>query len=161
MATFEKFDPHRFPGKPDGGLAGLATLARGQGPSESVGKDSQTSGEDAARGKGTTSENGTPAKVAKAAKVGAAWDEQGPQAGGSGFDLNGGTIVAVKFINTVIGDIWVIADADVLVEHPGIIRARLPTFFFDEVQKLRGKSIEELQAIAMVKAEFPTSRVLQ
>ena len=161
MATFEKFDPYRFLGKPAKGLAGLATLARGQGSSDSARKDSDTVRETPRGDPLPAFEGGTPAKVAKAAKVGAARDEQGPQAGGSGFDLNGGTIVAVKFINTVIGDIWVIADAEVLVEHPDIIRARLPTFFFGEIEKLRGKSIDELRAIAKVKTEFPTSRVLQ
>ena len=70
-------------------------------------------------------------------------------------------IVAAKFTGTVIGDVWVIADAEVLVEHPDIIRSGLPVFFFDEVEQLRGKSIDELRAIAMVKTEFPTGRVLQ
>ena len=161
MATFEKFDPYRFLGKPEGGLASLATLARGQGSSESVRGDSHSTEEAAARDKETTFEGGTPAKVAKAAKVGVAREGQGASGGTAGFDLNGGTIVAVKFVGTVIGDIWVITDAQVLVDHPDIIRAQLPTFFFDEIEQLRGKSLAELRAIAKVKAEFPTSRILQ
>lgn len=77
------------------------------------------------------------------------------------FDADAGELAAVKLVNTIIGDLWLVADADVLAEHPDIIRAGLPVFFFEEIEGLRGKTPAELQAIAMVKAEFFTSRVLQ
>ena len=77
------------------------------------------------------------------------------------FDADASQVAAVKLVNTVIGDIWLLADADALAEHPDIIRSGLPVFFFDEVEMLRGKTPEELKAIGMVKATFPTGRVLQ
>ena len=70
-------------------------------------------------------------------------------------------IVAVKITGSLVGDAWVVADTQVLADHPDILRSGLPVFFFDEVEQLRGKSIEELRAIAMVKTEFPTGRVIQ
>jgi hypothetical protein len=77
------------------------------------------------------------------------------------FDADAGELAAVKLRNTLIGDVWLVADPEALAEHPDIIRAGLPVFFFDEVEMLRGKTPAELKAIGMVKAEFPTSRVLQ
>jgi hypothetical protein len=78
-------------------------------------------------------------------------------------DLIAGTIAAVLIRSAVLDGalLWLVADADALAEHPDILRAGLPVFFFDEVEQLRGKTPAELKAIAMVKAEFPTSRVLQ
>jgi hypothetical protein len=72
-----------------------------------------------------------------------------------------GELAAVKLRSTIIGDLWLVADDDALAEHPDIIRAGLPVFFFDEVQMLRGKTPAQLKALGLVKAEFPTSRVLQ
>jgi hypothetical protein len=72
-----------------------------------------------------------------------------------------GQLAAVKLVNTVIGDCWLVADDEALADHPDIIRSGLPVFFFDEVEMLRGKTPEELKAIGMVKAIFPTGRVLQ
>jgi hypothetical protein len=77
------------------------------------------------------------------------------------FDLDAGELAAVKLVNTVIGDCWLVADDDALAEHPDIIRAGLPVFFFDEVEQLRGKTTAELKAIGLLKTTFPTSRVLQ
>lgn len=77
------------------------------------------------------------------------------------LDAEAGELAAVKLVNTVIGDLWLVADAEALAEHPDIIRSGLPVFFFDELDQLRGKAVEELRTIGMVKAEFPTSRVLQ
>ena len=77
------------------------------------------------------------------------------------FDLDAGTLAAVKLVNAVLGALWLVADTEALAEHPDIIRSGLPVFFFDEADQLRGKTVEELRAIGMVKAEFPTSRVLQ
>ncbi len=67
----------------------------------------------------------------------------------------------MKLRNTVIGDVWLVADSEALGEHPDIIRSGLPVFWFDEVEKLRGKTPAELKAIGMVKATFPTSWLLQ
>ena len=77
------------------------------------------------------------------------------------FDLDAGDLVAFKLVNTSIGDVWVVADDDTLVDHPDIIRAGLPVFYFDELEQLRGKTPAELKAIGLVKGTFPSSRVLQ
>jgi len=77
------------------------------------------------------------------------------------FDADAGELAAVKLRNTVIGNVWLVADSEALADHPDIIRAGLPVFFFKEMEQLRGKTPEELKAIAMVKAVFPTGRVLQ
>ena len=69
--------------------------------------------------------------------------------------------LAVKLCNTIIGDVWLVADAHTLAEHPDIEASGLPVFFFDEVERLRGKSVEALQAIGKIKSVFPTSRVQQ
>ena len=65
----------------------------------------------------------------------------------------------MKLTGTVIGGCRLVADDDAVADHPDIIRGGLPVFFFEE--KLRGKTAEELRAIAMARAEFPSSRVLQ
>jgi hypothetical protein len=72
-----------------------------------------------------------------------------------------GELAAVKLRNTVIGDAWLVADAETLADHPDIVRSGLPIFFFDEIERLRGKTAAELKAVAMVKQQFPTGRVLQ
>jgi hypothetical protein len=77
------------------------------------------------------------------------------------FLPDAGELAAVKVGNPLIGDLWLVRDDCALAEHPDIIRSRLPVFFFDEIEQLRGKTPEELRAIGLVKAEFPTSRVLQ
>jgi len=77
------------------------------------------------------------------------------------LDADAGEIAAVKLRNTIIGDVWLVADTEALAEQPDIIRSGLPVFFFDELEQLRGKTPEELRAISMVKAVLPTSRVLQ
>lgn len=84
-----------------------------------------------------------------------------PTAENGTFDLDTTEITAVKLVNTSIGDVWLVADTDALAEHPDIIRSGLPVFLFEEVETLRGKTPEELRAIGMVKAVFPTGRVLQ
>lgn len=63
--------------------------------------------------------------------------------------------------NTAMGDLWLVSDEETLVDHPDILRSGLPVIFFDEVEQLRGKTLEELRALGAVKASFPTSRVLQ
>ncbi len=77
------------------------------------------------------------------------------------FDPEAGELAAVKLVNTVIGDLWLVRDDDALAEHPDIIRSGVPVFFFDEVEALQGKTPEELREIAMIKTMSPTSRVLQ
>lgn len=78
-----------------------------------------------------------------------------------GFDLDTAEVAAVKLVNTILGNMWLVAGAEALAEHPDIIRSGLPVFFFDEVEMLRGKTVEELRTIGTIKAQFPTSRVLQ
>lgn len=78
-----------------------------------------------------------------------------------GLDAEAGELAAVKLVNTIIGDLWFVADAEALAEHPDIIRSGLPTFFFDEIEQLRGKTLGELKAIGMMKTVFPTGRTLQ
>ncbi len=88
----------------------------------------------------------------------------GLEAGHSGTPATlaeAGELAAVKLTRTMIGDLWLVADAQALAEHPDIIRSGLPVFWFDEVERLRGKTPAELKAIGVVKATFPTSRVLQ
>jgi hypothetical protein len=84
-----------------------------------------------------------------------------PISSGATFDADAGELAAVKLTGTIIGDVWVVRDDDTLADSPDIIRSGLPVFFFEEVERLRGKTPEELKAIGLVKAEFPTSRVLQ
>ena len=79
----------------------------------------------------------------------------------SALDADAGEVAAVKLRNTAIGDVWLVADAEALAEHPDILRSGLPLFFFDELEERRGKTPAELKAIGMVKAIFPTGRVLQ
>lgn len=77
------------------------------------------------------------------------------------FDADAGDLAAVLLRATVIGDVWLVADDDALADHPDILRSGLPVFYFSEVEQLRGKTPEELRAIAMVKRQFPAGRVLQ
>lgn len=77
------------------------------------------------------------------------------------FDVDDNTIVAVLLRGTIIGDCWLVADHEALVEYPEILRAGRPVVFFDELDQLRGKTTAELQTIGLVKSVFPTGRVLQ
>ncbi|MBI3782618.1 MAG: hypothetical protein HY270_04380 [Deltaproteobacteria bacterium] len=77
------------------------------------------------------------------------------------FDPDAGELAAFKLMATAIGDVWFVADAEALADHPDIIRAGLPVFFFDEVNQMRGKTVAQLHAIGMVKGTFSTARVLQ
>jgi len=71
-------------------------------------------------------------------------------------------VVAVLLLSSVLDShVWVVADEYVLEAEPAILRTGFPIFFFDEVEALRGKSVEELEAILQVKLVFPTSRVVQ
>ncbi|MFI5364357.1 MAG: hypothetical protein ACHQ4J_01915 [Candidatus Binatia bacterium] len=78
-------------------------------------------------------------------------------------DLTSGSVTGVLIRSAVLDGalLWLVADDDTLAEHPDILRSGHAVFFFDEVERLRGKTAAELRAIAMVKAVFPTGRVLQ
>lgn len=69
--------------------------------------------------------------------------------------------VAVRLVNTVAGDVWVILDATALTDSPDILAGELPVFFADELAALAGHSAEELHLIAAVKRAFPGARIVQ
>lgn len=93
--------------------------------------------------------------------VGSPFLGRDPSHAAPALDAAAGELAAVKLRNTIIGDVWLVADQEALADHPDIIRSGLPVFFFDEIAQLRGKTPAELKAIAMIKTEFPTSRVRQ
>jgi hypothetical protein len=72
-----------------------------------------------------------------------------------------GELATLLLRGTLIGDLWLVADDDALAEQADIAESGLPVFFFDEVDLLRGKTPEQVRAIAMIKAAFPTGRVRQ
>lgn len=86
-----------------------------------------------------------------------------PPAGPLEADLTTGSFCALLLRSAVLDGalVWLVADDGALGEHPDILRSGFPVFFFDEVEQLRGKTPEELRAVAMVKTVFPTGRVLQ
>lgn len=101
---------------------------------------------------------GTAVSEAAAQRPGRRHTERGERA-----DVTAGTAAAV-FIRSAVLDgalVWLVRDDEAMAQHPDIIRSGLPLFFFDEVEQLRGKTPDELRAIAMVKTVFPTARVLQ
>ncbi|MGD0950043.1 MAG: hypothetical protein ABSA52_21780 [Candidatus Binatia bacterium] len=57
--------------------------------------------------------------------------------------------------------VWLVADAAVLTEHPDIEASGFPVFFFDEVERLRALTPDELRQLCMVKAAFPGARMVQ
>jgi hypothetical protein len=79
----------------------------------------------------------------------------------SNLDADAGELAAVMLRKTVIGGVWLVADDEALADHPDIIRSGLPVFLFSEVEQLRGKTPAELKAFGMMKAAFPTSRLVQ
>lgn len=52
------------------------------------------------------------------------------------FDPDGGQPAAVWLRDTVVGDVWLVADTEALADHPDIIRSGWPVFFFDEIERL-------------------------
>lgn len=81
----------------------------------------------------------------------------------TGVDPSTGIFCAVLLRSAVLDGalVWLVADDAALAEHPDILRSGFPVFFFDEIERLRGKTAEELRALGLVKAVFPTGRVLQ
>lgn len=68
---------------------------------------------------------------------------------------------AVRLINTVAGDVWVVLDATLLAANPDILDGELPVFFADELAALAGHPVEDLRLIAAVKRTFPGARIVQ
>jgi hypothetical protein len=158
--AFDRFNPRAFlerqsQGKAPG-LAGLATLA---------GRDLRSERSETPESReGKVEDRSYPAaKPAKAAKVASALVGRTSIAGRqqSTLDADAGELAAVLLRKTVISDVWLVADDGTLADHPHILRSGLPVFLFSEVEQLRGKTRDELKAIGMVKAVFPTGRVLQ
>jgi hypothetical protein len=77
------------------------------------------------------------------------------------LSADSGELAAVLLRRTLLGDVWLVADTGALADHPDIIRSGLPVFFFEEISRLRGKTAAELRAVGILKAKFPTGRVLQ
>ena len=77
-------------------------------------------------------------------------------------ELDDGQVGAVLIDSRVLGcEVWLVRDADALNDIAAEVGNR-PVFFFDEIEHLRGKSEEELRAIAKVKCAFgPGARVVQ
>jgi len=75
--------------------------------------------------------------------------------------LDAGNPAAVLLCATIWGDIWLVADDDVLTEHPDIEASGLPVIRFDEVPRLSKLDGSGLRALGLVKRAFPTARVLQ
>ena len=59
------------------------------------------------------------------------------------------------------GDLWLIADDDVLAEQPDIVRSGLPLVRFSELEHLQRLDAASLLALGVVKRTFPRARVLQ
>ena len=68
---------------------------------------------------------------------------------------------AVLLSGTLMGDVWLIADDEVLIEHPDIEASRLPTFTFSEVPYLARLDDAALAAVSACKRAFPTGRILK
>ena len=79
----------------------------------------------------------------------------------SAENVESGEPVAVLLRATCWGDLWLIADDDVLSEHPDIADAGLPVVRFAELPHLQRLDAVSLQTLGLVKRTFPTARVLQ
>jgi len=75
--------------------------------------------------------------------------------------IESGAPVAVLLRGSVWGDLWLVADDDVLAEHPDILGSGLPVVRFAELPHLQRLDAASLQALGIVKRTFPTSTVLQ
>jgi hypothetical protein len=72
-----------------------------------------------------------------------------------------GDLIAVLVRDTLWGEVWLIADDAVLIEHADIATSGLPVLHFAEVPHLQQLDAESLRALGIVKRTFPTARVLQ
>lgn len=73
-----------------------------------------------------------------------------------------GSVAAVLLHSTLLDHgVWLVADDAALIEYPDIEASGFPIFFFDEVNCLRGKSVERLRQVSMVKLAFPGARMVQ
>ncbi len=83
-------------------------------------------------------------------------------AGGKITDLvTDGAPAAVLLRGTVWGDVWLIANDDVLRDHPDIATSGLPIVRYVELPHLQRLDAASLQSLGIVKRTFPTSTVLQ
>jgi hypothetical protein len=95
-------------------------------------------------------------------------DPFAPFAGSSGrafkqknADLLDSELAAVLLRGTIWGDVWLIADDDVLRENTDIARGNVPVLRFAEVDHLRRLGTEGMRALGIIKRAFPTARILQ
>lgn len=75
--------------------------------------------------------------------------------------LEAGAPAAVLLRGTCWGEVWLIADDDVLDDHPDIATAGLPVVRFAELPHLERLDAAARRALGLVKRSFPTARVLQ
>lgn len=75
--------------------------------------------------------------------------------------LDTGTLAAVLLRGTCWGEVWLVADDEVLADHPDIFADGLPVVRFAELPHLQRLDAASLQALGIVKRTFPTARVLQ
>ena len=68
---------------------------------------------------------------------------------------------AVRIVGTVVGDVWLVLDADALDNYPEILAGKLPVFYADELAALAGRPADDLRLIASVKRTFPGARIIQ
>jgi hypothetical protein len=72
-----------------------------------------------------------------------------------------GDPIAVLLRGTLWGEMWLIADDTVLIEHADIATSGLPVLHFAEVPHLQRLDADSLRVLGIVKRNFPTARVLQ
>jgi hypothetical protein len=72
-----------------------------------------------------------------------------------------GAVAAVLLRGTCWGELWLVADDDVLADHPDIAAAGLPVVCFVELPHLQRLDAASLRALGIVKRTSPTARVLQ
>lgn len=92
-------------------------------------------------------------------KAGVAMSQRRSVAGAEALDF--GAVAAVLLRGTCWGDLWLIADDDVLGDHPDIATGGLPVVRFAELPHLQRLDAASLQALGLLKRTFPTARVLQ
>lgn len=76
-------------------------------------------------------------------------------------DFDTGALAAVLLRAMCWGDVWLIADDDVVADHPDIETSGLPVVRCAALPNLERLDAESLRALDIVKRSFPTARVLQ